>query len=256
MTKKSITAYRNPLNRFLDSDEDCASGLEFIARHFAEPFDPVSFQTRLIAKLKSHRYRPAVLKGNEKTFHEILTNAGVLDVLLQNESLYELWQCILLKKIVQHSRDLEKEHKAVDGQPLRDLMKKERQLSKDLTAIDEIARRYDFVKEAEELCKKLDRKYRDILILQLISTKYKGSRAELLSGGMEDKPSKNPRDEDVAAKRAIFRTLQNRLKTRKKGSKKLYTILLCQLAELIWAAPDSNALSNGINLYTHLKRVP
>ncbi len=256
MTKRSITAYRNPLNRFLDSDEDCASGLEFIARHFAEPFDPFSFQTRLIAKLKSHRYRPAVLKGNEKTFHEVLTNAGVLDVLLQNESLYELWQCTFLKKIVQHARDLEKDHKAVDGQPLRELRKKERQLYKDLLAVELIADRNNSQEDAQRLHDGLERKYIRLAVLLMISTKYKGSRAELLSGRKEEKPFKNPRDEDVATKRAIFHALKERLQTKKTKKRGLFDIFLCQLAELVWAPADAVFLSDGQSLYRDLKRSP
>jgi len=254
MPKKSIKAYRNPLNRLLDSDEDNDSGLAFLARRFAERFDAVSFRTGLIAKLKKHKYQPEKLKGNEKTFYEFLTNVGVLDVLLQDETLHELWQCNLLKKIVQRDRELEVEDKAVDGQPLRDLKKEERRLRKDLDAIGEIAQRNDVREEAERLCEKLDRRYRRLLVLLLISTKYKGARAELLSGRMQEKPGGGPKDEDVATKKAIYLTLKQKLQTKAARSNGLFDRLLCQLAELIWASSDVVSLSDGQNLYRAVRR--
>lgn len=83
----------------------------------AEPFDEDAFRAELEAKLKRLHYRR--LTGDGKTFHEILTDAGVLTVLLESSMLRQLWKCILPKKIAQLDRQLEDENKAVDGQALR-----------------------------------------------------------------------------------------------------------------------------------------
>jgi|BogFormECP03_OM2_1039629.scaffolds.fasta_scaffold02904_1 hypothetical protein len=254
MTKKSIKGYTNPLNLFLSSDEDCASGLAFIARYFAQTFDLISFRTELIAKLKKHKYQPANRKGNEKTFHEILATVGVPDVLLKDNTLHELWQCTLLKTIVQRHRELNEECRAVDGQSLRDLRKQERQLFKDLRAIEVVAQRNDARGEAEKLYEKLERRYHRLMRLLLISTRYKGSRSELLSGEFQDKPGGGPKDEDVATKIAIYQTLEQRLQTKKAKNKGLFNILLCQLAEIIWASSDEINVSDGKNLYRAVRR--
>jgi hypothetical protein len=255
MAKKSIKAYTNPLNLFLNSDEDCASGLAFLARYFAETFDPISFRTELIAKLKKHKYQPAKPKGNEKTFHEILKNVGVLDVLLEDDTLRELWQCTLLKTIVQRQRELDEEDKAVDGQSLRDLRKQERQLFKDLCSIEVVAERNDARDEAEKLYEKLERRYHRMMRLLLISTRYQGSRSELLSGEIQHKPGGGPKDEDVAIKIAIYRTLKQRLQNNSTRRKGLFIIVLCQLAERIWSTSDSFDSSDGNNLYRAVRRL-
>lgn len=254
MTRKSIAGSRNPLNSYLDSNED-DDGLTFIARQFAEQFDVVSFRIGLVAKLKRVKYQPGGLKRNEKTFHQVLTNVGVLDALLQEKTLYELGQCTLLKKIVQRARELNENDKAVDGQPLWDLRRKERQLFKDLLSIEEIVERNSSREEAEKLYEGLERKYRRLIRLLLISTKYKGSRADLLSGGIKETLSNKPRDEDVATKVAIYRVLRHELqtKTTKKG---LSDSLLRQLAELVWAPSDVVDLSDGTALYRALRRSP
>jgi hypothetical protein len=253
MTKKSISGHRNPVTSYLESNED-NDGLAYIARRFAEPFDAGSFRVGLVAKLKRFKYQPAKLKGNEKTFHQILTEVGVLDLLLRDETLFELWQCTLLKKIVQRAREFDENDQAADGQPLRDIRKKERQVYKDMLAIEEIADRNNSRKESVALHERLERKYIRLAILLLISTKYKGSRAELLSGRTEETFSKGPRDEDVATKRAIFHVLKERLQTKKTKKKGLFDILLCQVAELVWASSDAAVLSNGQSLYRDLKR--
>jgi hypothetical protein len=254
MTRKPTTVYRNPLDCYLDIEDDDADALTFLARRFvAEPFDEGAFRTELDEKLKLAKYRPAGPNGNEETFHKILEEAGVLDELLRTETLRELWKCKLLMRIVRHSRDLENENKAVDGKPLRQLKDDVKQLYGDLRTIEEIAERRKAHKEAENIYQKIERDFRGRMRLLLISTKYKGSRSELLSGqSQEDR--KGPQDEGLASKSAIYRTIRPKLLTKKTGEKGLSAILLCQLAELIAAPSGVTKLSDGQSLYTSLYR--
>jgi hypothetical protein len=250
MVKKTVSTYQNPLDWFLDTDPEDYGHLTILARTFAaQQFDEDSFRTELVAKLKRLKYQPARLTGDEKTFHETLSEAGVLNLLLESSTLRELWMCTLLKKIVERDRELEHEKKAVDGQTLRFHSKQARQIRKDLGAIAEIAERYDARDEAEKLSEELHSQFCDHMRILLISTTYRTPRGELLSGRPIEELRNKPRDEDRATQLAIYRTLKRKLQTKAAKRRGIFDIFLCQLAELIFSPRDVKNLSNGQALY-------
>jgi hypothetical protein len=253
MVKKTVLKYPNPLDWFLNTEPDDHDNLTVLAKRYAaEPFDVDSFRTELVAKLKRLKYQPAKLTGNEKTFYDTLAEAGALDVLLQASTLRELWRCMLLKKIAQRDRQLERENKDADGRELRFHTKQASQIWKDLGAIAEIVKRYSARDEAEKLSKKLEAQYRKHVRILLSSKKYRIPRDVLLSGRTRKELRHRPRDEDLATKKAIYRTLKNKLQTQATKRKGVFDIFLCQLAELVWAPHDVKKLSNGGNLYRNL----
>jgi hypothetical protein len=251
MVKKTVSTYQNPLDWFLDTDPDDYDNLTLLARRFrAEQFNEDSFRTELVAKLESLKYQSARLTGGEKTFHETLSEAGVLNLLLESSTLRDLWKCTLLNKIAERDRELQREKKAVDGQTLRFHIKQAKRIWKDLGDLEEIFERYNARDEAPvRFYEKLNSQFRDHMRVYLTSTKYRGSRAVLLSGRPLKERRHNPRDEGVWTKLAIYRTLKRKLQTKAAKRRGIFDIFLCQLAELIFSPRDVKNLSNGQALY-------
>jgi hypothetical protein len=119
-----------------------------------------------------------------------------------------------------------------------------------------MVKNYDARDEAEKLSEKLESQYRKHMRTLLISTKYRVSRAVLLSGRSLEELRHSPRDEDVATKLAIYRTLKQKLQTKATKRRGIFDIFLCQLAELVWAPRDVANLTDGQALYRALKRSP
>jgi hypothetical protein len=262
MVKKTVSTYQNPLDWFLDTDRDDYDNLTVLARRFrAEPFDADSFRSELVAKLQRLKYQRVTnqrrkLPADERTFYEILTDAGVLETLLQPSTLGDLWKCLLLKRIANRDRELEHEKKAVDGNELRFHSGQARQIWRDLGAIEEIVERHNARDEAEKLYEKLNSQLRKHMRILLISTKYRVPRTVLLSGRPLKERRHNPKDENVATKVAIYRTLKEKLQTKATRKKGVFDIFLCQLAELVWAPRDVQKLTTGQTLYTDQRRLP
>lgn len=240
MATNAVSTYQHPLDSFLEADPCEYDNLEALARKFAaEPFDECAFRADLVAKLTKFSYQPERLTGNEQTFHEILTQAGVLDLLLESSTLRELRKGILLKKIAERDRELQREKKAFDGETLRFHNDQAKQIWKDLGAFETLFDKYNAQDEApHRLYEKLNSQGRKHLLTRLMSKKYRTSRDVLLEG----------RDEDLASKKAIVSTLTRKIQTQKNRRRGIFDIFLCQLAELIVAPPDAKDLPNGYDL--------
>jgi hypothetical protein len=96
MANRTSSKYRDPLDWFLDQEEyDYETRLTFLARQYAaEPFDASAFEKELVEKLERFRYRPPDRSAAAaRSFHNILSNAGVLRALLDCDTLRDLWKC-------------------------------------------------------------------------------------------------------------------------------------------------------------------
>jgi hypothetical protein len=258
MAMRSVSTYRNPLDWFLDRNEDdYETRLDFIARQFTkEPFDVAAFRGELVAKLLRLPYlSPHSAVAAPKTFHQILSDAGVLNVLLHSNTLRELWKCLLLRKIVARDRELEDKGMAVSGHPLKFHEQEARKIYKDLITIREITARYHAHELTHNLEEKLSQEFRNHIDLALhVLPKYQGSRAELLGGRPKSELSTEPRDEGLASQMATYRTLQPKLQNARTKKKGISGIFLCQLSELIGARPNVQSLNNGESLAKALNR--
>jgi hypothetical protein len=257
MAEKAVSAYQNPLDRFLEQSDDDESRLAILARQFAaEPFDEEAFITELTAKLTRLRYIPPTPSrlprkpiDSRKTFNEILNDSGVLGVLLQRDTLVALWKCILIKKIVEYDRKIENAHQSVEKHPISFHRERYRRIEKDLEAIERLGKDYDAREEVEKLSEKVSRAYRHEVTTVLLSTRYMGSRAELLTGRPKKELSTAPKNEDSACQVHIYRTLKQVMQTSETRRKGISDIFLCQLSELIWAAPNVPKLTDGDTLF-------
>jgi hypothetical protein len=258
MAMISVSTYRSPLDWFLDRNEDdYETRLDFIARQFAkQPFDVTAFRGELVAKLRRLPYlSPHSAVAAPKTFYQILSEAGVLKVLLHSDTLRELWKCLLLRKIVARDRELEDKGMAVSGHPLKFHEQEARKIYKDLITIREITARYHAHELTHDLEEKLSQEFRNHIDLALhVRSKYQGSRAELLGGRPKSELSTEPRDEGLASQMATYRTLQPKLQNARTEKKGISGIFLCQLSELIGAPPDVQSLNNGESLAKALTR--
>jgi hypothetical protein len=255
MPKKSVSRYQNPLDLYLSSESDDYDHFAFLARQFkAEPFDANGFKTELVAKLNKYSYGRKQHEGDGKTFHEILTDAGALDILLEPSMLSELRRCILMKNIGARDRELQRGKKAFDGTTLHDHNKEAKQIIRELNLTEQISDKYKNFVDFEKLWDEMDRQYRRHLRFILSSTKYRASRSVFLTGRVPDKRTTKPKNEDVATKVAIYRTLQQKLQTHDAKTTGLSDRVLRQLAELVFAASTAQSPSDGQNLYRAAKR--
>lgn len=254
MPKKAVSTYQNPLDLYLNTEPDDFDHLAILARRLLdEPFDANRAKTELVAKLQKFGYLRNHHEGQGKSFHEILTDAGVLDMLLEPSTLWELQKCMLLKTIGARDRELQREKKAVDGKTLRDHDKEARQIERDWTRTEQIGHKYKNFVDFEKLWDELDRRYRRHMRIILSSTKYKASRSVLLTGLAPGKRPTKPKDEDVATKVALYSTLRQKLQTQEAERMGLSDRVLLQLAELIFASADVRP-GDGQSLYRAVKR--
>jgi hypothetical protein len=257
MATKPASPYQNPLDRFLGrKEDDYETRLDFIARQFAElPFDEGSFRRELEQKLKTFQYPQPNPRGDARTFHDILNSSGVLEILLHSDTLRELWKCLLLKKIIARDRELEKKGLAVSGHPLEFHERIAKQIYEHLGVIRDIAATYDAHELAQGLEEKIGQEFRKHMDIALHKMpKYQGSRAELLGGrSKKELPTKSWKEE-LVTQMEIYRTLKPKLQNTHTEKGGISGIFLCQLSELVSAAPDAVRLKNGQSLWRALGR--
>jgi hypothetical protein len=258
MATKPVSTYQSPLDWFLgQKEDDYETQLDVIARQFAvQSFNATAFRRELIAKLMRLRYlSPHADVLAPKTFHQILKEARVLGVLLHRDTLLELWKCLLVKEIVANDRYLKTMGLAVSRHPLKFHQKMATELYKCLLAIQALAATYDAHELTQDLDKKIGQEFRKHIHLALhMKRKYQGSRAELLGGLPSKKLPTDLRDEELASRMAVYRTLQPKLKNTRREARGISGNFLCQLSELIGAPPGVRLLSNGESLARALTR--
>ena len=232
MAKKDASPHQHPLDKFLAQNElDNAPRLEILARKYAaEPFDVDSFRKELTAKVQRLRYPQPYISPNDKTFSDVLKDAGVLSILLREDTLRELWKSVLLKKICQRERQLKGKRETADGIPLRDQRRKARRINKDQETLKRMEAEYD-LENVAPLYEKIAGKSVEAT-LPLYESRGSDSKEELLTGRPRmpkwRKQSRreasqwfpfNLRNEDTAIQVVIYRTLRPLLPNEEAGKK-------------------------------------
>ena len=212
-SKTSVMA-SSPLSRYLEHIfQPEESRLATIATEIAqEPFDENRFRNEIIEKLRSLRYpQPEERPTDNDTFYERLNKAGCLKIVLSHSTLLEIWQCMLIPRIVARDRYLEKEHLSAVGYPLTFHRKLVREARKRLKEIDGLEAQFGPTAWLDKYRKNLDHQFHENIILDLLSRRYTGSREELLSGQSKSQLGHVPWDEQLAAKVAVYWILRTRL---------------------------------------------
>jgi hypothetical protein len=184
-----------------------------VATEIAEqPFDTDKFRNEIVQKLSSLHYpQPEEPATSNDTFYERLEKAGCLETVLDPSTLWEIWQCMLIPRIIERDRHLEKELLSAVGCPLTFHRKLVREARKRLEEITELESKFGKTKWMEKYRRSLDHQFRENIILDLLSWRYTGSREELLSGQSKSQLGHSPWDEHVAAKVAVYWVLRTRL---------------------------------------------
>jgi hypothetical protein len=255
----------NPLRRYLEGlDFGPDSRLAVLAlAAAAEPFNLEQFHAELVAKLKRLKYPQPQPREKDKTFHNILVEAGRLGVLLRPSTLYELWQCLQLKKIIERDRKLELTDRSMPGFPVRFHQSLVEEISRHVQVVEALARRHGAEGRMEKYIEAVHRQLRDEARTFLLSARYKGAREELLSGRRTADPfarrgrrgSRGPRNEERAAQTTIYWVLKSKLQTKRSRDAGISDALLRQLAELVLADPAVKDLSDGEAIRRFIERL-
>jgi hypothetical protein len=259
MAEKTHSSIQNPLDWFLDwMDDENESRLAFLARQVAaEPFNADSFRDDLTTKLKRLRY-PQPDPEQEivtKTFHALLEHAGVLPLILSEDTLRELWKCRLLKDIFQRDIELQKNELSVQGRPLSEHKQRVAKIRKDLRTLEKIAREYGLEADVAQAYEKIAGEC--IKALRPIATsRYSGSKAEVILSRPSNGLASTIRSEQTAIQAIIYRRLKQNLQTKSTEGMGISGIFLCQLSELIWADPNVQVLGDGETIWRAEKRLP
>jgi len=256
MAKNKTISRQHPLDWFLIEDEfGRETRLKSVAKALAaEPFDAESFGKELMAKLQKLRYPQPAPSSEEITFHDILKSAGLLGVLLQAKTLRELWKSVLLRKIVEHDRELERTGRWGTGKPVGFYKRMARETYKHLEQIQEIAETYDAQELAQGLYDRVSRDFRNYVGVVIQSSRPALDRAELLAGAPRKELLSKPTNEERSSDVAIYRTLKTKLMNPRTQKKGISAIFICQLSELVSAPPDVIRLSDGDSLYRAVNR--
>jgi len=228
------------------TDDESESRLGFLARQTAsEPFNEV-FRNELTTKLTRLRYpQPDLEQGiGKKTFHAILEGAGLLPLILQEDTLHALWKHRLVKDIFQKDSEFREKHLSVEGILLSEHRRMFRRVQRDLGTLERIAREYGLERYLAESYEKMEG---EILKVRrpILTSEYPGSKSELLLGRPAKELSSDVRSEDTVIQANIYLTLKQRLQTSETPKRGVSDIFLCQMAELVCARPDVRGLRNG-----------
>jgi hypothetical protein len=238
------TATSSPLSRFLaDIFNEDESRLAFVAVQTAEePFDLAQFQSALIGKLQRLEYpQPPERKDREKpSFYQHLEQAACTEIVLNRSTLHEIWNCLQIPRIIGRDRKLERENKSAIGYPIPFHRKLYREAVKRLAEIDKHVTDCGATEWMNEYRHQVERQFRDNIKLVLLSTRYTGSRKELLSGQRAGNLEHHPREESVAAQVAVYWVLWTRLH----GKDKMSDRFVRQLSLLINAPTEVERLQS------------
>jgi hypothetical protein len=229
------------------TDDESESRLGFLARQIAaEPFNADVFSNELTTKLTRLRYpQPDREVGiGKETFYAILERAGLLPLILQEQTLHALWKHRLLKDLFQKDSELREKHLSVEGILLSEHRRRVRRVQRDLSTLERIAREYGLERYMAESYEKMEG---EILKVRrpILTSEYPGSKSELLLGRPAKELSSDVRSEDTVIQANIYLTLKQRLQTSETPKRGVSDIFLCQMAELVCARPDVRGLSNG-----------
>jgi hypothetical protein len=177
-----------------------------------EPFNDKQFRKEIIQKLRSLRYPQPEERGiSNATFYQHLEKAKCLKTVLHRSTLPEIWQCMLIPRIVARDRHLEKEHLSAIGYPLTFHRRLVREARKRMEEADRLEVEFGETSWMKKYRQNLDQQFRENIILDLLSWRYTGSRKVLFSGQPKTQLVHSPRDEHVAARVAVYWILRTRL---------------------------------------------
>jgi hypothetical protein len=212
----------SPLTRFLnDIFQEDESRLAFVAVQTAEePFDLEQFRKELTGKLQRLEYpQPPERKDERKpSFYEHLEGANGTEIVLNASTLQEIWNCLLIPRIIGRDRKLEQENKSVFGYPIPFHRKLYREAEKRLAEIEKLVADCGATEWMNEYRLQLQRQFRENIKLVLLSRRYTGGRKELLTGQPARNLEQDPHDESVAAQVAVYWVLWTRLHGKEKMS--------------------------------------
>jgi hypothetical protein len=254
------------------ADQDSGTRWEQLVHQIAaEPFDVEEFRAVLLAKLerlryqtKLERFRQSVGRGvTGRTFRKVLEDAGVLEVLLAEYTLRELWKSDVLSRISRRSKELSVKKESLQGISIDEHKQRVRAMEKELKQFREIATKnnFEYVEVApERLLRKIIGERTAILAWQRMGPKERillGPRRAAgkgRTGGRRMDAHHAVRNEDTPIQANIYRTLKTRLQN-DRTRKGISDIFLCQLAELVFGAPDVKYVTNGKTLRRAIKRI-
>jgi hypothetical protein len=231
----------DPLHEFLSQAEDDGTRLAILARKLRyQSFDKPSFRDGLIAKLKRITF-PQPSEGRyDVSFYDYLEKRSAVALLLRDSTIEALWNCLLLKKIVDEDRKLDRERQAVTGFPLKFHS----------IVLDRLINHRDQLVSLMSKYSVNDSSLDDFLdhvnlvgmrqLRILASSRFVGSRKELLRGRV---------NEDLAAKLAIYKLLRNLY-----SRDNLSNLFLRQLTGLILAQSNARTLASDGSLQKALAR--
>lgn len=181
---------------------------ELAARIEAEPFDIRKFRDEIIHKLDRAIPRNRAY-ARRVTFLDRLTYAA-LATILEDSTLRELRNCLLIPRIFDRDRELERNYLSAAGSPLPEHRKLYQEAQARMREIEKQAEIDGTTTDTEEY-RRLYRQFLDNINLLILSKRYPGSRKQLLSGQPVKGLTRKPRRKEVAVLVAIFWVLRSRL---------------------------------------------
>lgn len=207
--KSSRVVAISPLTRFLQQlDDDSDSRLARLALAAAQqPFKVEEYREKLSEKLK-HK------ANGKKTFYVRLARADALDKLLADSTLQEIWNCLLIPRIVRKDIELRQKKLAVTGMPRSFHRKVALDILKHLSKLEETKNKSDIFDSIER--ERLQRMFREHVGLFLMARRPSGPCVELLGGRRKIRHAGAPTGPDpwnelLATGIAVYWILRTRL---------------------------------------------
>jgi hypothetical protein len=197
---------------------------ELASRIAGEPFDLRKFRSEISAKLDRAvpTDRP---DASRVSFARRLQRSGSVATILKKSTLLELRNCLLIPVIFDRDRELERKSLSPAGLALRTHLKSARAAEARMREIERQAE-IDGTNTDTEEYRRLNRQFRDDMILVILSKRRPGSRKELLSGQPARNLRRKPRRKTVAAAVAIFWILRTRLPRRQVSDRFIHHLVV------------------------------
>lgn len=202
----------SPVSRILSNIFDDWGGSrlgELTSRIVAEPFDLKEFRAKIVKKLDRTMPRGRA-HASRISFSDRLKQTHSLATVLNDSTLQELRNRLLIPKIFDRDRELERKWLSAGGLPLRTHLKSANEAQARMHEIERRAEIEGKSTDTEEY-RRLNRQFRDDMILVILSKRHPGKRKQLLTGQPLSNLKRQPRQKAVAVNRAVFRILRARL---------------------------------------------
>jgi hypothetical protein len=245
-TKSSPVTATSPLSAFLanifEDDESRLASVTTQTVKANQRTDLQPFCDELVAKLQRLQYPqpPKRTERVKRTFYERLKTADCLEIVLRPSTLGELRNCLLIPEIIARDREVEQNNMSAVGYPVPFHRKLYREAEERRLEIAELMTKYGKTEWMTKYRLQVEHQFRENVKLVLLSTRYTGRRKELMSGQAAAKLKRDPRDESLAARIAMYWVLRTRLH----GNDKMSDQFIRQLTLLIEAKSDVKELGS------------